>query len=90
MNFWSILIWVTLTAINFVLSFLPQANPAHVAKISEQLQPLKTTVASAGWFFPVSDFFTILGIVFTIESFLFLYKFVKFIVKNVSMGFIRD
>lgn len=90
MNFWQALRVVIYTVLNILLEFFPLADQAIIARISDQLAPLKGWISSAGWFFPVQDFFQVVSLVFAIEASVSLYKFVKFLVKNVSLGFIRD
>lgn len=90
MNFFELLRFIAITIINGILELFPTADPAILSKINSQIAPLKTYMYAAGWFFPVQTALQLIGIIFTIEASIFLFHFVKFIAKNVSLGFIRD
>lgn len=72
-----------------VIGFFPDANASVLSQISDGLTPFRTAMAAANWFFPVGTFFTVLGIVITIELSIMTYKLVMFVVKNVSLGLFK-
>lgn len=78
-----------LYVLNIVLSLFPTADAEIVSQITSGLAPFKSAVATANWFFPVGTFFTILGIVFSVEFGIFSYKLVLFLARNISLGFFK-
>jgi len=90
MNLWSNIQFAIIIVIDILLSFFPTADAGTITAITSQLAPFKTAIAAANWFFPVDTFFSLLSIVFVVEFGIFTYKFVKFLVKNVSLGFFRE
>jgi hypothetical protein len=67
----------------------PDVNVDTLAQFNGGLAPFKTYMSSAGWLFPVSQFFLVLGIVLTVEASLFTIKIAHWVLKNVSAGFVK-
>lgn len=78
-----------LAALNLVLSLFPSADSGIVSQITSGLEPFKSAVATANWFFPVGTFFSLMGIIFVVELGIFSYKLIIFLARNISFGFFK-
>jgi len=89
MNIWQSIISVVIDVLKSVVELFPLADENTLSLYTEKVELFRSYLAQANWLFPVSDFFTILSAILTIEFALFTYRFVKFIVKNVSFGIFK-
>lgn len=72
-----------------ILQFLPFADPAVISQIDSGLTPFKNYLAGADWFFPMATFFTVVSMVFVIESVILLFKLIHWLAKTLSAGFVH-
>lgn len=73
----------------WLLSLLPNINSSTLTSISTNWTSFKNTMATANAFVPVDTFFQVLGIMFVIESSLFLWHMFKWIGSIVSAGILK-
>lgn len=79
------------TAINYftiLVSLFPTADVNMVNEINEFMSVFRGGMAIANVFFPVSVLMWALGIVLTIEGALFAFKIWRWVVANVSLGYL--
>lgn len=79
------------TAINWftvLVSLFPGADVELVSYINDFMSSFRGAMAVAGIFFPVPLLMTLMGIVLIIETAIFSFKVWKWIVANVSFGFL--
>lgn len=79
------------TAINWftiLVSLFPLANVNIVNEINEFMTTFRGAMSIANVFFPVSTLMWALGLILTVEIALFTFKLWKWIVSNVSLGFL--
>jgi len=72
-----------------VITLFPYADENVLATISSNLTPFKTYLSNANWLFPVTELGTIIGLAFAIEGIILAIKLVHWIVKNLSIGFVK-
>lgn len=73
-----------------LVSLFPMANFDIVAQINEFMTAFRGAMAIAGIFFPVSILMWAMATIMTIEIALFSFKVWRWIVGNVSLGFLRS
>jgi hypothetical protein len=86
---WNGIITLVVSVLLAFIDMFPTVDSVVLAEFNNGLTPFKNYLASAGWIFPVSQFFLIVGIVLTIEGILFTIKIAHWLLKNVSAGFVK-
>lgn len=86
---WNSIISVIIAVFNFLIGLFPIADPLVTTRLTATITPFKTFMSGADWLFPVTDFFTILTIIMTVEAGILLIKILHWIVKNISAGFVK-
>lgn len=76
--------------LNGFLSLLPLSDSAITTGISSQLTSFRSNIAVINWLFPVDTFFSLLGMVFAVESLYFSYKAIRWVIGAISFGFIKS
>jgi len=71
------------------LQMFPFADSGRVALITSQLSGFRSMMASANWLFPVSTFFLLASAVFAIELSVLAFKVLRWIVHQVTFGFVK-
>lgn len=72
-----------------VITLFPYADTTTLTTISSNLTPFKTYLSNANWLFPVTELGTIIGLAFAIEGIILAIKIVHWIIKNLSIGFVK-
>jgi len=65
--------------VNFLLDLLPDEDPTVTLQLTGSLDIFKNMLSSMAWWFPVDGFFTIMVMIFTIESVMLLWRLGKWI-----------
>lgn len=86
---WNGIISAIVSGLNAILSLFPIADATVISSLSNSVASFKTAIASADYLFPVSEFFTIMTIVISIEAGILLIKIIHWLAKNISAGFIK-
>lgn len=79
------------TAINYfsiLISLFPDASIDFLNQINEFMTAFRGAMAIAGIFFPVPILMTALATVLIIESALFAFRIWRWVVSNVSLGYL--
>lgn len=88
-NLWNTIITLIVSVLIAFISMFPDVDTGTLAQFNSGLTPFKSYIATAGWIFPVSQFFIVIGIVLTVEASLFTIKIAHWVLKNVSAGFVK-
>ena len=75
--------------INFLLSLFPASDINIVNSITEFLSGFRQAMSAISWFFPVNTALSFLAIIFTIEASIFLFKLIRWIASNISVGVLK-
>lgn len=79
------------TAINYLsilVSFFPEASPELVSNINDFMGTFRGAMSVAGIFFPVPLLLTVMGIILTIEIAIWSFRIWRWVVANVSLGYL--
>lgn len=87
--FFSMIASAVTSILSIFVNFFPAVDPEVVDLITLRLTDFRETLASANWIFPVGEFFTILSAVFVIEALYWVFKFIRYLLSNISLGFLK-
>jgi len=74
---------------NFLIQFFPLANSSVVAYVTDQIVEFRALMVQANWIFPVADFFSVVSMVFLVESVYWLFKGIKYILSILTLNLVR-
>ena len=74
---------------NFLLSLLPSADSGITATIGSYITVFRTTIAQAGWFFPVDTFMYLMTAYILIMGIVLTWKLVRWIGSILTAGIIK-
>ena len=83
------LIYALAVLFNQFLSVFPLADVGVISAINSYLEDFRYYASQANFMIPVNTLFLLIGIVLSIEAVLLGKKLVRWIVSNVSLGFIK-
>lgn len=86
---WNIIINSILVVFDILISAFPIADTAVLTYIANGLSPFKTAISGANWLFPVAPFFQVISYVLAIEGIILTIKLLHWIVKNITVGFVK-
>jgi len=89
-NIWNYLFSFVFNFLNWLVNLLPNADPATISFISSQVTTFRGYLSSISWIFPVNELLLLLGVVITIELTLLISKVIKWVLVNISLGFIKQ
>lgn len=89
MNIWQILLTPIYLFLDLLLYILPDPDLGTLNFITSAGTFLTSTIEGANQFFPVTLFFTLLSIFFTIESLLLTFRVARYILSHLPFGLIK-
>jgi hypothetical protein len=84
------LITIIYTLLHSLAVLFPQADPATIAEITGKVAGFRTAMAGVAWLFPVDLLFKFLGLIITIEGSVSLFKLIKWIASNLTVGLVKQ
>jgi len=90
LNIWNILFGFILGLLQTIINLLPNEDPYTTLLITSQVTEFRTNLSSISWIFPVNDLLLFLTAIITIEITLVVSKVIKWILANISLGFIKQ
>jgi len=80
---------VAVTLLKFVVSVFPQVDTSIVELINSQFSIFKTALNTANFFIDIPALMILLGLAFSIESLLLLYRITAWVLHNLTGGIFK-
>lgn len=74
--------------VNVLISLFPDANVNIVSEIDEFMSAFRGAMSISNVFFPVSTLMWAMGLILSVEIALFSFKVYKWLVSNMTFGFL--
>jgi len=81
-NLFTAFLYLFLEVADFLVDLLPETSPTVSAQIVSFVTPFRNILATSNYLFPVEDLFIVMGIILTVESSMFLFKVVQWILQS--------
>lgn len=89
MNIWNSLISFFVTALEVIISLLPNADPNVTASLTANFTTWRNTIANLNYVIPIDTFFTLVSFVIVCELALFAWKGFRYLAGALTLGALK-
>lgn len=89
MNLWQLLLTPLYALQELLIAILPDADAGTLTFITNGIVSIKETIQAADAFFPVTLFFTMISLIFLIETIVLFWRLGRYVMGNITLGFFK-